>query len=322
MATDMGLSDLANRIKNAKHAGAAKALSRDIADEASRMEWELSDGVTVMKELQYVKCYQCPEYMQCLYENRDCYFSEANANKLLASGMSEYVTKHTSPKFWPGKNLLGNIMSEISSTVHRIVSGVVKPGGVVEVLELLEFDDKLEIERQLMAEIEAVHDSSNDNLNYEVQKDTHHDDSPDVDWIDAEISEIRKSDVAAQPLRAVTDNISESCRKYRSNSLPVAVDETTVVEPFPQNIADFCAYLDKQVPQKRKETESSPDKTILQEKKSAKLDLLDSTTNVSDEPNGEGLDEASSDDSEAPPPDEPHGDHAVPPPLPDPSPCT
>ena len=51
MAKDMGKDALATRIQNARHGGAAKALSKEIANEETRGEWELTVGIDVMTEL-------------------------------------------------------------------------------------------------------------------------------------------------------------------------------------------------------------------------------------------------------------------------------
>ena len=44
----------------------------------------------------------------------DCILAEATPSKLWATGMSPFVTEHTAPKFWPGKNLLGSMLTAMA----------------------------------------------------------------------------------------------------------------------------------------------------------------------------------------------------------------
>ena len=71
------------------------------------------------------KAEQCPEFRQCLIDNRDMVIAEATPNKLWASGLSPCITERTAPNFWPGRNLLGdllmNLASELTGSEQEIV---------------------------------------------------------------------------------------------------------------------------------------------------------------------------------------------------------
>ena len=113
MAVELGQEELAERIRRAKHAGESKRLSKDIADDTERWNWE-ERNIEVMQYLLEVKDQQCLHFRQCLDENRDYILAEATPSKLWATGMSPFVTEHTAPKFWPGKNLLGSMLTTMA----------------------------------------------------------------------------------------------------------------------------------------------------------------------------------------------------------------
>ena len=137
MANDMGKYDLARRIQNAKHAGAAKALSKEIANEATRNEWELTVGIDVMTELQFEKCKLCPEFIYTIYEYRDYIFAEANPSRIWATGMSEFVSQNTKPSNWIGQNLLGCILNDLAAMIDRIFDELNKPDGAIDLYKEL-----------------------------------------------------------------------------------------------------------------------------------------------------------------------------------------
>ena len=113
MATEMGKHDLADDIKNARHAGVAKRLSHDIAPDEDRWAWEL-DNIEIMEKLLQAKLKQCPAFKQCLIESTGMVIAEATNSKIWATGMTPYVTERTSKEYWPGRNLLGAMLTEMS----------------------------------------------------------------------------------------------------------------------------------------------------------------------------------------------------------------
>ena len=65
MSTEFGNQQLATKIQKSKHAGEAKRLSKDIADDEKRRQWE-KDNIEIMKELLSAKAKQCQEFLSCL----------------------------------------------------------------------------------------------------------------------------------------------------------------------------------------------------------------------------------------------------------------
>ena len=118
MALDMKNPTLANKIKNAKHAGMAKRLSKSIASDDERYDWERKN-THVMDELLNAKLEQCPAFSQCLYENRDAIIAEATPSKIWGTGLSPHATVNTAPKYWTGQNILGSLLTDLAKQVSE-----------------------------------------------------------------------------------------------------------------------------------------------------------------------------------------------------------
>ena len=116
MAMEHGRSDLAELIQNTKHAGEAKRVGKELMDDDKRWEWE-NNNVSIMKSLLKAKAKQCPEFCKCLTDNKDKVLAEATPSRLWGTGLSPFVTENTSPDFWPGKNLLGALLLEITNEI-------------------------------------------------------------------------------------------------------------------------------------------------------------------------------------------------------------
>ena len=118
MATDFGKPQLAEEIHNANHAGAAKRLSKNIANDETRWRWE-EDNVQVMKDILCAKAKQCKEFYNCLMENKSngILLAEATPSKFWGTGFSLYVTQNCSPGLWPGHNMLGVLLMELSESL-------------------------------------------------------------------------------------------------------------------------------------------------------------------------------------------------------------
>ena len=125
MACEMGRSELAEEIQEAEHAEKVKHLSKGIADDTERWQWE-SENTDVMREILEVKADpgadQCEQFRQCLLENCDTVLAEATPSKIWASGLCPWATEHTDPSYWPGKNMLGAILMEISAKLSAKLS--------------------------------------------------------------------------------------------------------------------------------------------------------------------------------------------------------
>ena len=114
MAVEFGKMELAQEICGCRHAGEAKRLGKTIADDEKRWEWE-EKNVDFMKVLLDAKAEQCSEFRQCLLVNADKVFAEATPSKFWGTGMSPLDSELTSPGFWPGKNMLGALLTELAS---------------------------------------------------------------------------------------------------------------------------------------------------------------------------------------------------------------
>ena len=111
----------------AEHAGVAKRLSKGIADDEERLKWE-KDNTDVMRNLLQAKLEQCQEFRSLLIEYADVTLAEATPSRLWATGLSPYMTEHTAPNFWPGNNLLGVMLKELSlGPEESIISDLNQP---------------------------------------------------------------------------------------------------------------------------------------------------------------------------------------------------
>ena len=116
MAVEFGKMDLGEEIRGCKHAGVAKQLGKNIAEDHKRWEWE-EKNFDLMKVLLDAKAEQCPEFRQCLLENTDKVFAEATPSKFWGTGMTLNDTELTSSEYWPGKNMLGALITDLASYV-------------------------------------------------------------------------------------------------------------------------------------------------------------------------------------------------------------
>ena len=113
MASELGKPDLAERIRNCDHAGKVKKMSTEIAEDEERWRWEKANP-DVMSYLLEAKAKQCDIFKNCLLENKDKVLAEATKSVIWGTGLSPYVTTHTAPNYWPGKNWLGGMLTELT----------------------------------------------------------------------------------------------------------------------------------------------------------------------------------------------------------------
>ena len=113
MATDLEKHELAARIKAAAHAGVAKRLSKEMAEE-EREAWD-HENVHVMKTLLQQKAKTCMQFRNKLLLNKDKILAESTINKRWGTGLPKFVTEVTEPTLWPGTNLLGKLLMELTS---------------------------------------------------------------------------------------------------------------------------------------------------------------------------------------------------------------
>ena len=113
MALSFQKDDLAARIKNSKHAGAARLLSKEITNDERRLNWE-KDNTSIMEELLMLKVQLCEPFKRCLLENQDKLLADASPDLFWGTGMSAFATKKTAANFWPGQNILGVMLTELT----------------------------------------------------------------------------------------------------------------------------------------------------------------------------------------------------------------
>ena len=112
MTCDLGMHDLAARIRDADHAGIVKRLSKEV-EESVRFEWE-SEHEGIMRELLVEKAKSCTPFRNCLLMNQDKVLAECTQNMRWGTGLSKWVTENTKGNFWPGDNLLGKMLMDIA----------------------------------------------------------------------------------------------------------------------------------------------------------------------------------------------------------------
>ena len=113
MATDLGQDNLALHIREAAHAGVVKRLSKEM-EESSRYQWE-ENNTNIMKDLHIEKARTCDQFRDCLLMNNDKILAESTFSKRWGTGLSKWLTERTKPQYWPGQNILGLMLMEIST---------------------------------------------------------------------------------------------------------------------------------------------------------------------------------------------------------------
>ena len=116
MSLEMGKPDLAKKIHESRHAGEAKKISKDIADDLTRLQWE-TDNVDIMEHLLAVKAKQCERFNECLMETQDSVLAEATPSRFWGTGLSMFVTKNCSESYWPGQNMLGALLMDLRTEI-------------------------------------------------------------------------------------------------------------------------------------------------------------------------------------------------------------
>ena len=103
--------DLAQRIKDAEHAGIATKLSNGIKD--SR---DPENDTSIMKHLLTLKVKQCTDYQAALL-NSVPVVAAAITDKFWGTGLSTQAKTRTTPEYWPGNDMLGKIMADIRGDI-------------------------------------------------------------------------------------------------------------------------------------------------------------------------------------------------------------
>lgn len=121
-AMELGKLNLAEQIKSAIHAGAARAKARENIDENETAEWERKSK-DVMMNLLCIKAKMVGEFKVTLLETRDKIIAEATKHTFWASGLPDIkTTEMTKIEYWPGKNHLGNMMMDLRAQLFADVT--------------------------------------------------------------------------------------------------------------------------------------------------------------------------------------------------------
>lgn len=107
-ADKAGRTQLAEDIIDAEHGGRAKQLSKELPEDQS----DLKERVSMMKHLIGLKADQVPIFRDTLLDSKE-YIAEATSDRVWACGLSPKFAMLTKPHYWPGQNILGNIMMEV-----------------------------------------------------------------------------------------------------------------------------------------------------------------------------------------------------------------
>ncbi len=115
-AVELEKEELAQKIKDAKHAGAAKAISRKGISREESESWE-GRSEEVMKELLRIKVERCTQFRDTLIQSGTKILAEATGNTLWATGLDVSTTSITKPEYWPGMNMLGMMLMELRDSL-------------------------------------------------------------------------------------------------------------------------------------------------------------------------------------------------------------
>lgn len=99
--------DIAEDILQAKHAGVAKAIGRTLPDE------EPDFSVGILEELMLEKFNASSTFKEALRETGTAFIAHTVADPFWGTGLNEEVTGKVNPKFWPGKNKIGELLMKI-----------------------------------------------------------------------------------------------------------------------------------------------------------------------------------------------------------------
>lgn len=119
-ALKCGYEDVAELIKDAKHAGIAKALSKRIKKE-DLIKWGENDKLEYMEFLVRTKIEQSGEFLNVLLDTGSV-IAEATVDPYWGTGLSPDMTAVTDPAYWPGDNMMGKILMKIKKQIKDNVN--------------------------------------------------------------------------------------------------------------------------------------------------------------------------------------------------------
>lgn len=109
----IGKTDVADQILDAPHAAAAKSIADNNLVKEENSKFDEEAATTAMEKALRAKLECCPEFHQALMETGDAILAEATTDTYWGSGLLPKVVKTTKPDFWPGKNVLGQMLMKL-----------------------------------------------------------------------------------------------------------------------------------------------------------------------------------------------------------------
>ena len=82
--------------------------------EEEREAWD-HENVDVMRTLLQQKAKTCMQFRNKLLLNKDKILAESTINKRWGTGLPKFITEVTEPTLWPGTNLLGKLLMELTT---------------------------------------------------------------------------------------------------------------------------------------------------------------------------------------------------------------
>jgi len=132
-ASGKGKQDIANRIRNAPHAGAAKAIYKQFFTDDEREEWRESKGLAIMAQLVHIKFTTSKAHRDVLLSTGDKTLGEATYDNFWGCGLTPDLVSTTHPNFWPGKNWLGTILMRERTELRTEEALLKSVGEVVQI---------------------------------------------------------------------------------------------------------------------------------------------------------------------------------------------
>lgn len=120
-----GNEDLAKKIKTAPTAKQAFEFAKDIT---ASDDWD-KIKLDVMTDIIHLKVDQCSDFEHALLNTKEKLLVEATSDCFWAAGLPPKLVNVTDPKYYPGTNMLGEIMMEIrNDLITKITNGTMVMG--------------------------------------------------------------------------------------------------------------------------------------------------------------------------------------------------
>lgn len=113
-AVSMGQDQLAYKIANARHAGAAKAMSHEIPKPDDR--WT-QKNLQIMEDLLQARADTDETFCKTLLMTGDKTIVHPVKDMLWGTGLTAGLTNQTDQHYWPGKNLFGQMLMDLRTTL-------------------------------------------------------------------------------------------------------------------------------------------------------------------------------------------------------------